>query len=412
MSRKHASFDQLIDYIESERKLKSKQFSIFHNTYNRDSEKLKAEFRENAEHLKFRKNGVYLYHEVISITRAEHLEESEQKAILQRIVNEYLQMRARNNLAYAVLHEDKKDNLHFHIVISANEAESQTRKRLSKADFAEIQTRLEKWVLESYPQLEQKAVFYPNQTNQEREEREHKAHISNKGKELQRRTGKTSTRDHIKATLESIFENARDGRHFTDLLEKEHLKIYQRGKQHGVIDQDGTKYRFSTLGLADEWGALDKRMMENLQQQKTQLNTSEHTEKPQEQRHTANKCTHEDTPDNTTLNTKNTLKTEPSHHEHQQKKAERDTKQEKEAVKPQIPNPSEDIATEASTATTGTSPIAAVKEFVLHPTDNPIQREMEEERQRRLAEAEEMRKAKAENQASTGQRNSNKNQQS
>jgi hypothetical protein len=220
MSRKHPSFDQLIDYIESERKLKSRQFSIFHNIYNRDSEKLKAEFAENAEQLKFRKNGVYLYHEVISITRATHIEEAEQKAILQKIVTEYLKMRARNNLAYAVLHEDKKDNLHFHIVISANEAQSTTRKRLSKADFAEIQTRLEKWTLETYPQLEQKAVFYQNQTDQEREAREQKAHLSNKGTELKRRTGKTSKRDDMKATLTGIFETARDGRHFTELLEK------------------------------------------------------------------------------------------------------------------------------------------------------------------------------------------------
>ena len=413
MSRKHASFDQLIDYIESERKLKSKQFSIFHNTYNRDSEKLKAEFRENAEYLKFRKNGVYLYHEVISITRTQNIDEDQQKAILQKIVMEYLQMRARKNLAYAVLHEDKKDNLHFHIVISANEAENTTRKRLSKADFAEIQTRLEKWVLESYPQIEQKAVFYPNQTDQEREEREQKAHISNKGAELKRRAGKTSTRDQMKATLESIFENARDGRHFTELLEKENLKIYQRGKQHGVIDQDGTKYRFSTLGLAEDWEALDKRMMENLQQQKNRqsVNTQStrlNTEKPQEQRHTAQLNTSEYTTDKTTLYTKDTIRTERPKPEAQQKPAE----QEKEAVKPQTASPKEDIATEASNATTGTSPIAAVKEFVLHPTDNPIQREMEAEQKRRLEEIEEMRKAKATNQASTGQRNSNKNQSS
>lgn len=405
MSRKHASFDQLIDYIESERKLKSKNFSIFHNTYSRNTDGLKKEFSENAEHLKFRKNGVYLYHEVISITKAEHLEEAEQKVILQRIVNEYLKMRAKNNLAYAVLHEDKKDNLHFHIVISANEAENTTRKRLSKADFAEIQTRLEKWVLETYPQLEQKAVFYQNQTDQERQEREQKAHISNKGAELKRRAGKTSTRDQMKEKIERIFENARDGRHFTELLEKENLKIYQRGKQHGIIDQDGTKYRFSTLGLAEDWEALDRRMMESLQQQKTQLNTSGNTEKPQEQRHTESKWTHEDTAEKTTQDTKYTLKTE-------QPRPERQQKQEKEAVKRQTASPNEDIATEASTATTGTSPIAVVKEFVLHPTDNPIQREMEAEQKRRLEEIEEMRKAKATNQASTGQRNSNKNQSS
>jgi hypothetical protein len=191
----------------------------------------------------------------------------------------------------------------------------------------------------------------------------------------------------MKATLDSIFENARDGRHFTELLEKENLKIYQRGKQHGIIDQDGTKYRFSTLGLAEDWEALDRRMIENLQRQKPDQNTSQETTRK------------------TNQYTKDTIRTE-------RPKPEAQKKQEKEAVKPQTASPKEDIATEASTATTGTSPFTVAKEFLLHPTDNPIQREIEEERQRRLAEAEEMRKAKATNQASTGQRNSNKNQSS
>jgi len=306
MSRKHPSFDQLIDYIESERKLKSHKFSVFHNIYSRNTEQLKTEFSENAKHLKFRKNGVYLYHEIISITRTQHIPEDEQKTILQRVVNEYLKARAKNNLAYAVLHEDKKDNLHFHIVISANEAQDQNRKRLSKADFAEIQTRLEKWVLETYPQLEQTAVFTPNLSEQQKQERERKASISNKGAELKRRTGATSEKDRIQTTLESIFETATDGRHFTELLEKERLKIYQRGKQFGIIDSTTEKkYRFSTLGLTEEWEALDQKMTEQHQAQtqpkETQrearqekpekqyedtLNTGQDTEKAQTDRHT------------------------------------------------------------------------------------------------------------------------------
>jgi hypothetical protein len=293
MSRKHPSFDQLIDYMESERKLKSHKFSVFHNVYSRNTEPLKTEFSDNAKHLKFRKNGVYLYHEIISITRTQNIPEDEQKTILQRVVNEYLKARAKNNLAYAVLHEDKKDNLHFHIVISANEAQDQNRKRLSKADFAEIQTRLEKWVLETYPQLEQTAVFTPNLSEQQKQERETKrntkASISNKGAELKKRTGATSEKDRIQTTLESIFETVTDGRHFAELLEKERLKIYQRGKQFGIIDTDGKKYRFSTLGLTEQWEALDQRMTEQhqtkTQPKETQRETPRETrqEKPEKE---------------------------------------------------------------------------------------------------------------------------------
>jgi hypothetical protein len=393
MSRKHPSFNQLIDYIESERKLKSRGFSIYHNTYHRDSDQLKSEFTDNARYLKFRKNGVYLYHEVISITRTKNIPEDQQKATLKNIVVEYLRMRAKNNLAYAVLHEDKPDNLHFHIVISANELEDDTRTRLSKATFADIQTQLEKWVLKTYPELEQQAVFYPNQTDQQRQARQQKAHISNKGAELKRRTGATSTRDSLKAKLESIFETAKDGRHFTELLEKDGLTLYQRGKQHGVIAKDGTKYRFARLGLAEEWEALDKRMMDNLQQQKTAQASHKTAETPPPHRHTASQDTFR-----TRQDTQNIQQSHPP--EPEQPKV-----QEKATMKPETPTDELQTAT-----TTGTSPIGAVKELLLHPLDNPIQREMQEEEQRRLEEAKAMRSAKANNQASTGQRNSNKNQ--
>lgn len=293
MSRKHASFGQLIDYIE--KGSSSRRFSVFHNTYSRDSEEIKREFEANSENLRFRKNGVYLYHEVISITRSHHTHEDQQKEALQTIVREYLKMRASKQLAYAVLHEDKADNLHFHCVISANEAQDTTRKRLSKADFAEMQAQLEKWTLETFPELEQKAVFAPNQTNEQKAEKQRKAKISNNGAELKRRGGKTTERDTMKETLEAIFSTSTNGQHFTELLEKAGLKFYTRGKNHGVITEDGTKYRFSTLGLAEAWDDLDRRMMETLhrgaekvqdtarQTAETVLGQRETTDKPRQE---------------------------------------------------------------------------------------------------------------------------------
>ena len=275
MSRKHASFAQLIDYIEGESKLRSRKYSVFHNTYSRTTDRLKAEFVENAEHLRYRKNGVYLYHEVVSITRAhqsQQIDEDQQKAALKQIVEEYLSHRGKHNLAYAALHEDT-EHLHFHIVMSANEAGERDRTRLSKVQFAEIQTNLEQWVLEKHPELEQKAVFHKNQTAEERQQRQDKkdhakadkAHLTNKGEELKRRGGKTSIRDDIGEKLADIFTTATDPRDFADLLEKAGFKLYQRGQQHGVTDRDGKKYRLNKLGLSEAWDKLEARMMEKLQ---------------------------------------------------------------------------------------------------------------------------------------------------
>jgi hypothetical protein len=285
MSRKHPSFAQLIDYIEGETKLKSRQFSIHHNLYSRDREHLKEEFTENARHLHFRKNGVYLYHEVLSITRSQQIEENAQKATLQTIVQEYLKARAKNNLAYAVLHEET-DNLHFHIVMSANEASDTHRKRFSKVQFANIQTSIEKWVLEHHPELEQKAVFHQNQTREERAEREaKKSHLSNRGEELKRRGGKTSQRDDVQERLADIFETARDPRHFADLMKESGFTLYTRGQTHGVTDHEGNKYRINRLGLSGAWKALDERMTAHMgatMKEASTKDTKQATQRPPE----------------------------------------------------------------------------------------------------------------------------------
>jgi hypothetical protein len=274
MSRKHPSFAQLIDYIEGEAKLKSRHHSIHHNLYSRDRERLKEEFVENARHLRHRKNGVYLYHEVLSMTRSHALTEDEQKARLQSIVQEYLNARAKNNLAYAVLHEDT-DNLHFHIVLSANEAGDTDRKRLSKAEFAGIQTSLEQWVLAHHSELQQKPVFHKNQTNAERAEREAKRqHLSDKGEQMKRRGAKPDRRDQVQERLADIFETATNPRHFAELMDKAGFALYTRGKTHGITDRDGNKYRLARLGLAEAWQKLDEKMSSYIHAERTKHDES------------------------------------------------------------------------------------------------------------------------------------------
>ncbi len=280
MSRKHPSFAQLIDYIEGETKLKSRQYSIHHNLYSRDQDHIKAAFIHNAKHLKQRKNGVYLYHEVVSIEKSYTLTEDEQKARLQTIVREYLNARGRNNLAYAVLHEDT-DNLHFHIVMSANEAGEHNRKRLSKAEFAGIQTNLEQWVLTHQRELEQKAVFHKNQTKAERAEREaqraKRDHLGDKGEQMKRRGAKTDKRDQVQERLTDIFETATNPRHFTELMGKAGFTLYTRGKTHGITDREGNKYRLARLGLADAWQKLDEKMNARLQEERADRTKTQST---------------------------------------------------------------------------------------------------------------------------------------
>lgn len=290
MSRKHPSFAQLIDYIEGDAKLKSRQYSIHHNLYGHDrdngqdqdnrhaTDHIKQAFEENSRHLRQRKNGVYLYHEILSMSRIQSMTEDEQKRVLKQIVESYLHARGRHNMAYAVMHEDTQ-NLHFHICMSANAVGDKERTRLSKKQFASIQIELEKYVLKHYPEMEQRAVFHQNQTPEERAERmatkDANQRLSDRGEQVKRRGGQSTIRDQVQETLADIFERATDPRHFTELLEKAGFKHYTRGQSHGVTDRDGNKYRLARLGLGDAWQRLDAKMRESYQATQEAMNRAD-----------------------------------------------------------------------------------------------------------------------------------------
>lgn len=245
MSRKQATFGQLVEYMEDGRQ--DKKFTLKHNLYSNKAEKIKEEFEENAKFVRKRKNGIYMYHEVLSITKSKTLSEEEQKERLRDIALNYLDKRAKNNLAYAVLHDDKKDNLHYHFLISSNEVQDIKKHRLSKEEFDTIKKELERRVLDKYPELEQKELI-----NKQAKEK-----ISNKGAELKRRTGETNQRDSVKNRLFTAFSSTVDKQSFFDNLAKEKLEVYIRGNTIGIVDKDtGRKHRLKSLGMFDEFSKI------------------------------------------------------------------------------------------------------------------------------------------------------------
>jgi hypothetical protein len=215
---------------------------------------------------------VYLYHEIISLKRQTHLSLEEQKAKLAQIVKSYLEARAPHQLAFGMIHDDHKEHLHFHLVISSNKIESAERVRLSKQQFADIQTHLERHVLTRYPELHQEAVFFGNLTQQQKEAKSQKARLSQKGAELKRRTGNTPKRDEVKETLEAIFSTSTTPQAFTESMSQSGFTFYQRGKYAGIQDRDGNKYRFVSLGLAEHWATFDTKMSASMSQHHPQKN--------------------------------------------------------------------------------------------------------------------------------------------
>ncbi len=250
MSRKDKSFGQLVTYMSDIAK-SDEQYNIYHNIYSRKIADIEQEFLQNAEYVPKRKNGVYMYHEILSISKAKHLSDSKQKAILREIAYQYAKQRAGNNLIFATLHDDHEHHLHYHFLISSNAVGESKKTRLSKVQFDRFKKHLESRTLEHFPELEQKVII-----NKQAGEK-----LSRRGGERKRRTGKTPQRDIVKQKLETIFANSETKQGFFEAMSKAGFEIYVRGKTIGILDTaHNRKHRLKTLGLLSAFEVMSARI--------------------------------------------------------------------------------------------------------------------------------------------------------
>lgn len=257
MSRKTPSFSQLVDYVADIDKA-DKKYSIYHNLFSRNEAKITSEFEANAKFVRQRKNGVYLYHEILSITKNQNLSSTKQKQILNKIAREYIENRANDNLVYATMHDDHDNHLHYHFIISSNKAGDSQKLRMSKHSFDKFKKDLELKVLESYPELEQ--TFTINKQLKSKKSSSEK--LSNKAGETKRRTGKTPKRDEVKSKLQDIFNRSHTKAEFFTNLSDNNFEFYIRGKStFGVVDiNDNKKYRLKTLGVLEEFDNMSAKI--------------------------------------------------------------------------------------------------------------------------------------------------------
>ncbi|TAA74137.1 MAG: hypothetical protein CDV28_13811 [Candidatus Electronema aureum] len=247
MSRKEPSFAQLSNYIF---KGADNKYTYTRNLYERDTESITREFEKNFKHLKRQKNSNAIYHEIISISKAS-IDTEKQKEKLLEIAGEYAEIRAKNCLVFGSLHE-AGNNFHFHLMISSNGIEQNRNHYLSKKQFDEIKKGLERYVLEKYPELDQKRVM-----NQERKIEA----VSQKEFELKKRTGEITKKESIQYRLTQIFNRSSTKEIFFTNLEKDKIQIYIRGNTVGFIDLSDDKqrkYRLKKLGLSEEFNKMSE----------------------------------------------------------------------------------------------------------------------------------------------------------
>lgn len=267
-------FGKLIRYMNRGLEDGEGRAVLWHNFYGGErtpEAEILQEFDRNAELLEARKNGNILYHEILSFSKGHQARGDELYRMVADIGQEYLRERAPNQLGYGVVHLDT-DHIHLHLMLSANPAGRSERVRLSKAEFAEVQKRVERFTLERYQALAQTKIY-----DRERPRERLKTDAHEQAMKL--RTGKPSQKETLKAKLHQVFARASTTVELAKLLEAEGIAFYARGKSVGVIvrDPDGTerRHRLSTLGVLDHYQETNARLLSGQAQAKEKDMTRE-----------------------------------------------------------------------------------------------------------------------------------------
>lgn len=250
MSRKTATFFQLLEYINKPLE-KGKPPLLFNLQNNNDDlNAISKEFQANSN---FRKQKGstrnILYHEILSFSEGD--KEYLTFDIIQDLCTKYIELRSPNCLVYGKAHNDS-NNPHIHLLISSNEYRSKSQHSISKSRFKQIKKNLELYQQEKYPELKNSLPILSKEKGVSLEHR----NITNAENYIGKREG-TTNKENLAKQMKNLLEKGETRENFEGNLENLSLKFYQRSENTcGVIDlTTNKKYRFKTLGLDDIYQA-------------------------------------------------------------------------------------------------------------------------------------------------------------
>lgn len=202
-----------------------------------------------------RKDQIYLYHEIISLSNKENKEFVTQE-LLQDLAEQYIGFRGKEGMYIAAFHEDK-DHSHIHFAVSGVKYRTGQAHRLTHKDLQELKINFQEYHKGQYPFLNHSVP----------EHGKGKGYVTQK--EYFSKTKRTSIKETVKEKVNTLFNEAKSQQHFLELLQSNDLHFYSRnGKPTGIIFDD-LKFRFSRLEIPFEEKPVD---MEILTQEQQRLN--------------------------------------------------------------------------------------------------------------------------------------------
>lgn len=164
------------------------------------------------------------------------------------------------------MHDEKDNQLHYHLIISANKVDEAKRYYHSKMHFERIKVQLETYVLERYPQLEQDKLISKDKELDKNGQRVKSTHANKREGEYVRRTGKLSQKQQTANRIKDIFLQSDNLTDYSHRLREAQIDSYVRGKTMGFV-VDGRKHRINTLGIAEEFDDMLLRFQSEQQNQ-------------------------------------------------------------------------------------------------------------------------------------------------
>lgn len=257
-------FASLLNYFLKE---KGAKIDICHNipSHYYPSEIIDT-FADNARYLHERKNGNLAYHEIISFPVTQH-DRSKVNTALQNIGRTYLAERAPQNIAVGVIHNDK-DHVHLHLMLSSNKLYERNRVRLSKDDFLAIQERLAAKAQSLYPEFGLENLYTPDniRSNARGSVRLTQGQQQQK---VHRKNAPLSRKEQLSQLIQELLNKHQDKTTLEAALGQHGFTLYQRGQTVGLVDQDGKKYRLSTLGIMPSYQAWQQKIQDSVSQKET-----------------------------------------------------------------------------------------------------------------------------------------------
>lgn len=247
------SFHQMVHYLHKERlqagdshEPDERDFTLLNNfdfdLAISDLSGIVNGFKQNDEHRRKRRNGICLYHEMLSF----HPEDTKQvnRDILMDITRKYIQTRCRDALVVAKPHFDR-GHIHIHFLISGNKQGSRETMRVNKNTFTQYRRTMEEYQLSMYPSLQKSFVKSRDAQNKEKP-KYRRERSKDKKVQMERKERPQSIKAELQYDLSDSLYKARSLTDFVNRVRKTH-KVYEYREMPNGIIYNERKFRFTTL---------------------------------------------------------------------------------------------------------------------------------------------------------------------